>query len=925
MKQILLLILGFLVFLETDGQSIDVKFSGNYKDVPFNEFVTDIYNKTGISVFYSSDITINVKVTLQVDNITAFEAVSLVTAMQNLNLTIWNGSIVITENPISEVSLPQLTDKNSIIKESTSSETITTQTEQKYLTGKRIGAEETIIIGSKAQGIKGNKVKVKGVIRDSEKGEVLVGATMYIQETGTGASTNANGIVTIYLEPGVYNTRFDCIGQKSANYFLKILSDGEFDVSLDNSVLQIEEVFVYGDKSANIISRDAGLEKIAIKTLKELPMMMGESDVIKASELLPGIVAVGEGASGINVRGGNFDQNGFYLNKVPVYNTTHVFGFFPAFNPDIIKDFSIYKGHIPAEYGGRISSVFNIITKQGNLKRFNVRGGINPITSNITIEGPIVKEKGSALMSIRTSYSDWILSRIKDPDIRNSNAKFSDFVFSSTLNAGPKDQLNLFAYYSSDNFKFSNMSKYKYSNLGSSAEWRHVFNPSTRFDFNLIFSQYAFSTIEQSIPAVAYEHSYKISHYEIKSNFWRLINEKNKFETGVSLIGYNLSKGKVIPFTENSLREPVNLGVENGFEGTLYASDSYEPFPWLNIYLGLRYSTFAPLGEKDVLTYLPEQPKDPRYVMGSIHFNRLEPIKWYHGPEVRALINIKTDGNGSIKLSYNQNRQNLFMLNNTVTIAPNTQWKLADYYLKPSVGQQLSIGIFRNLPKYNFEISAELFAKKTENLSEFKDGASFIQSPNIEMMVLQGTQQAYGVELMAKKTAGRLNGWLAYTYSKSIIEVNGEDFWDKINHGKAYPSNYDIPHVVNCVVNYRFSRRFNLSTAATYQQGRPITYPLSVYYVNSLPVIEYSSRNEFRIPDYFRLDMSLAVEGNLKKRKLFHSSWVFGVYNVTGRKNPLSIFFKSENGKLNGYKYSIIGTPVFTATWVFKLGNYAAE
>jgi hypothetical protein len=265
------------------------------------------------------------------------------------------------------------------------------------------------------------------------------------------------------------------------------------------------------------------------------------------------------------------------------------------------------------------------------------------------------------------------------------------------------------------------------------------------------------------------------------------------------------------------------------------------------------------------------------------------------------------------------------MLSNTITISPNTQWKLADYHLKPTIGRQLSLGIFRNFPKLSTEFSVEGFVKNIGNLTEFKDGANFTEIPQVETMVLQGNQTAYGVELMLRKTAGRFNGWVAYTYSRSTVKVDGEEFWEKINQGIAYPSNYDIPNVLNIVANYRFSRRFNLSATTTYQQGRPVTYPISVYYVDDMPVINYSGRNEFRIPDYFRVDISLSVEGNLKRKKLFHSSWVFGVYNVSGRNNPLSIFFKTEDGKIRGYKYSIIGTPIVTATWVFKLGNYATE
>jgi hypothetical protein len=654
-------------------------------------------------------------------------------------------------------------------------------------------------------------------------------------------------------------------------------------------------------------------------------MMLGERDVIKVSELLPGIVSIGEGVSGVNVRGGNYDQNGFYINKVPIYNTSHLFGFFPAFNPDVIKDFSIYKGHMPAEFGGRLSSVFNIISKQGNRKRYNVRGGINPVTANITLEGPIVKDEGSMLLSIRKTYSDWILKQISDPDIRNSSARFGDILLSANYEVDSENQLALFTYFSSDHFRLSDINQYTYSNFGSSLNWKHRLSHSTRSELSFITSRYSFNTIDNNIGPLAYSHSYAINHYEIQGIVNHLLNEKNRIEGGITTTLYNLNKGSVKPHGSASLRIPVELGTENGFEGTLFIADTYDPVPWLNVYLGLRYSVFAPLGDRNILVYQEGQAREHKYVVDTIQYKRFQPIKWYQGPELRAALNFKTDKNGSIKIAFNQTRQNLFMLNNTITIAPNTQWQLAGEHLEPLLGKQLSIGVFRNFFKSSVEFSVEAFVKETLNMSEFKDGANFIATPNIETMVLQGEQVAYGLEVMIRKPKGRFNGWIAYTYSRSWVTVDGEESWLKINKGLTYPSNYDVPHAVNGVFNYRINRRLNVSSAATYQTGRPITYPLAMYYVNDIPVVNYSSRNIYRVPDYIRVDLSLAVEGNLKRNKLFHSSWVFGVYNLTGRKNPLSIYFKMEDGKIKGYKYSIIGTPIFTATWVFKLGNYAAE
>jgi hypothetical protein len=386
-----------------------------------------------------------------------------------------------------------------------------------------------------------------------------------------------------------------------------------------------------------------------------------------------------------------------------------------------------------------------------------------------------------------------------------------------------------------------------------------------------------------------------------------------------------LDRGTVMPYGENSLRVPVALGKEQGVESALYISDDYDVLPWLNITAGLRLTLFNPLGPKTVYTYTPGAPKDIRYIDDSLQFVRGQAIKWYFEPDIRAAVNIRTDPDGTVKIAFNQMHQNLFLLNNTIAMSPNSQWILADYYLPPARSSQVSAGVFRTFPGRGWETSLELYYKKTVNYPEFIDGADFLNTPLVETAVLPGNQNAYGIEFLLRRSGRRLEGWLAYTYSRSIVKVDGDKPWDRINNGLAYPANYDIPHVLNTVINYHFSRRLTASGVVTYQTGRPVTYPVSVYYVNGIPYLDYSKRNEYRIPDYFRVDLSLTIEGNLKRNKFIHNSLIFSLYNVTGRDNPYSVYFKLEYGKIKSYQYSVIGVPVFTITWLFKLGNYASD
>jgi hypothetical protein len=369
----------------------------------------------------------------------------------------------------------------------------------------------------------------------------------------------------------------------------------------------------------------------------------------------------------------------------------------------------------------------------------------------------------------------------------------------------------------------------------------------------------------------------------------------------------------------------VALGKEKGIESSLFISDSYDIKPWLNLNIGLRYTLYAPIGPVTTYIYSPGEPMDIRYIYDTLTFGKNQPVHWYHEPDLRLAVKLETDNDGSIKLSFNQMHQNIFMLNPNISVAPNTQWKLADYHLLPSKSDQISLGVFRSLPKRGLETSAEIFYKRTYDNPEFKDGADFLKNPLVETSVLQGDQKAYGIEIYIKRSGRKLEGWLSYTYSRSLIQVNGEHSWDKINNGEVFPSNYDIPHSLNAVLNYYLTRRVIFSSILTYQTGKPITYPESVYYVNGTPYLDYSKRNAYRIPDYLRADFSLMIEGNLKKNKLLHSSLILNLYNAAGRMNPYSVYYNSENGKIKSYMYSVIGVPIFTATWLFKLGNYAAD
>jgi hypothetical protein len=920
-RTLIFLFLFLLLSGHAEGSTGD-KIVCHYQDAVFSLFCADIQKQTGRVVFYNETDISNIRITLNSDSISVMDAMQAVLAGTGLTASEWNGNIVILKGEPLPSSLPEF--KNPVAGENT--ETVKpslTESEERYLKGRKARQAEIIRIGKNTFGNNEIKVKILGKITEQETGEPIIGAAMLIDELQSGAITDINGFLSMAIRPGTYSARFEFLGYEKKICVLEVYSAGEFSVEMKKAIIPINEVVIIGDKKTSVVSKDPGLENISNKTVREIPTMLGERDILKVSEMMPGIVSVGEGAAGLNVRGGGSDQNAFYINKIPVYNTSHLFGFFPAFNADIVRDFSIYKGYTPAQYGGRLSSVFNIITRQGNRKMFNMHASVNPVTASLTLEGPFVKDKGSILVSGRSSYSDWILKKINDPTIQASSARFNDMAVSLNYDF-KKTQVSLFGFNSYDFFQMSDITKYEYSNRGASLNIRRNFSTDVRADLSLIAASYQFETVNTQEVSSAYQHGYQIDHYEMRLDFNHVTLSKHSLEYGLSFLLNKLDRGVVQPYGA-SLRENVDLGKEKGLESSVYFSDDIELLSWLKVSAGLRYSLFNPLGPREVTTYQEGAPLDTRYIEDTLTYDNNEPIKWYSNPEARVSLNFVTSPTSSVKLAFNQMHQSIFQLSNTISVAPNTQWKTADYYLVPARSNQLSLGVFRNFPQSGWETSAEVFWKLTNHFPEFKDGADFLSGAPTETLILQGKQKSYGLELWLKRNGRKLNGWIAYTYSRSIVKVDGGEVWNSINRGNSYPSNYDIPHAFNALINYNMNRRISMSTVLTYQSGRPITYPLSVYYVNGVPHTDYSSRNEFNIPDYFRVDLSLTLEGSLRKNKPIHSSLVFGVYNLLGRKNPYSVFFTTENGGLHSYKYSVIGVPIMTITWLVKLGNYASE
>lgn len=784
---------------------------------------------------------------------------------------------------------------------------------------------ETIHVGSGELVTGGKSVLINGRITDSENGEPLIGATVYIGKINKGTSANSDGLFNLIVLPGTHEVECNNIGMEPLLFTMIVHSGGDLSLTMKRTLFPLDEVVVRANAYHNVRGTQMGFERLRYNIFKEAPLVMGERDILNVVKMLPGVQSIGEGASGYNVRGSGADQNMIYINKVPVYNPSHLFGFFTSFSSEIVTDFTLYKSNVPASFGGKLASFFDIRTLQGNMKQFRFRGGLSVVSAYAAIEVPVQKDKSSIILSGRSTYSDWLLRRMQDPLLRSSDAGFNDISSVYTHILGDKTRIKVFGYLSTDRFKLGEISTFAYGNSGGSADVSHRFNQRITGNFDLVYSQYHFNTSDTQQSSAGYKHSYHLDHTELKTDFTWLSLSRHKVTFGTSTIYYHVDRGVIKPFGSSSIRKPMDLGKERGIETAAYADDEITLNDRLAAYVGLRLSAFLSPGPSTVRTYSPGMPLLEENITDTLNFGQGEISRIYYGVEPRLNLRYMVGNNSSLKLSYTRGTQYLFMLSNTVALTPSDQWKLCDYHIGPEYLDQVSIGYFKDFPETGISTSMEVYRKWGHHIVEYRDGANFTESPYVESEILQGKQRSYGIETMIRKNSGLLNGWLSYCYARSFLQVDDNITGEQINGGKSFPTNYDRPHSLTLVANYKRGRRVSYSTNLVYMTGRPITYPVSIYYEYDVPYIHYSDRNRYRIPDYFRIDVSMNIEGNLKKRKLFHSFWMINVYNLTGRNNAYTVYFKNVEGYVKGYKLSIFAQPIITVSWNVKLGNYASN
>ena len=863
------------------------RISGDYREIPLDEILTAIFKDTEVNFYVLSDVQI------------------ILTRNNVIYDTLPEGFFGNEENvaPITDLGSEKEAVAPVFYKEEKSAH-------------KNV-SPEIVRIGKEDKNSRQNKYVLTGYVTNTKTGEPIGNLSIRVRNTNNGVTTDDDGYYKIELSAGLNILETRSLGIEDSQKNVIIYNDGQYDFSLDESVEQLDEVVIQADAAKNVEQAGTGENHITSKESKNIPLVLGERDVLKIATTLPGITTAGEGASGFNVRGGNTDQNLILLDNAVIYNPSHFFGLFSALNPFTTKDVNIYKGNIPAEYGGRLSSVFDISTKEANTKKFAGEASIGPVTNNIALELPVIKEKAGIMVGGRSTYSDYLLNALDNPDLKNSTASFFDVVAKYNHNINENNDLRATGYYSRDAFSISSDSLYHYSNRLFSVVWDHKFNERNKGSLVLGNSQYKFNIGYDGESDNDFDLGYVIDETDLNINMKYLHSDAHKFTYGLSSKLYNTRPGYIRPDGSESIIENLDIPKERGLESALFLSDNFTINDKLLMEIGLRYSFYFALGPSEQRIYEDGAPKSEGTFVDTEVYAKNEIIKTYGGPEARVSARYFLMPDLSIKASYNNAYQYIHTLSNNTTSSPIDTWKLSGYNIKPARGTQYSIGLYKNFEENTYELSLEGYYKQSRDILDFKVGAQLLLNENIETEVLQGEGKAYGVELLLRKS-GRLNGWIGYTYSRSLIKLNSPYAEERVNNGEYFPSNYDKPHDVSIVANYKFTRRYSVSANFVYQTGRPVTYPVGRYTYNNAEYVFYSERNAYRIPDYYRLDIGFNIEGSHKIKQFVHSFWNFSIYNVLGRNNPYSVYFVTQDGEIKAYQTSIFSIPVPTITYNFK-------
>jgi hypothetical protein len=765
-----------------------------------------------------------------------------------------------------------------------------------------------------------DEVTVHGRLTDSGNGEPIIGAQVRIDEINSGTLTDVNGNFSLRLPTDrIHHLSLQYVGYENYHYiigFSPYASETRIEVSLFPESKQLETVTVTAEQiDVNVKGELSGMQRLNIETIKSIPTFMGEVDPVRSLTTLPGVSTAGELASGFNVRGGEAGQNLILQDGAPIYNPSHLFGFFSAFNPDMVSDVSLYKGGGPANFGGRVSSVLKVDLKNGDAGKHTINGGVGLVSSRLSVEGPIRRGKSSYLLGGRISYTNWLVRATQNVQLQKSAADFYDVTAKVFLTLNDNNFLSVTGYASHDDFRLATDSVFSWGTMNASLRWDHTFNENLAFVFTAFNSNY-YSDVTSRDEIEPFLYQNEINTTGIKFDLNYNTSERLKFLGGLEANRVVLEPGKITPTAEGNV-VPLDMRDQQGIESALYIQSDFDLTEKLGVSAGLRYSHYMRMGPDEIYTF-DYSNLEGRYptITDTTAYRSGEIIKSFGGLEPRISLRYLIRDDLSLKASYYRGYQYLHLISNTTSTTPQDYWVASGPYLRPEIGDQYSLGVFTNMKNNAYEISVEGFYKETANAVDFIEGADITLNPALEAGLAQGRGLAYGVEaLFRKNPGGKIDGWLSYTWSRSLRQFESSEF-TTIDEGRYYASSYDKPHNVSLILNYHLGERTVLSANFNYSTGRPITIPVSKFsYDVYLSVLNYSRRNEYRIPDYHRLDLSITFKDRPRKNKRWMGEWVLSVFNVYGRDNAYSIYF-SRYGTAN--KVSVLGTVFPSFSYNFR-------
>lgn len=749
------------------------------------------------------------------------------------------------------------------------------------------------------------KFTISGYVKDRASGEMLVGASVYVTETASGTVSNSYGFYSVTLPQGNYRLRFSYLGYVAYETQVELSASQSLNVDLETSGRELTEVVISSEKrDQNIQSMDMSVAELNIQEVRKIPVIFGEQDILKTFQLMPGVKSAGEGGSGFYVRGGGTDQNLILLDEAPVYNASHLMGFFSVFNSDALKDAELYKGGIPAVYGGRMSSVMDIKMREGHLNNYHVSGGLGLISSRLTVEGPIVKDKGSFIVSGRRSYADLFLKLSSDEAQRNTQLYFYDLNLKANYRFNQNNRLFVSGYFGRDVFSFEDFIDFDWGNKTATVRWNHLFSDRFFSNTSLIYSDYDY-LIGLELDDEPISISSGIIDYNFKQDFDFYASPSNTIRFGFNIIDHTFEPGKLVSDSPG-LRD-ILISRKDAIESAVYAENEQRVTDWLRLRYGLRYSMFTVLGPEDVYAF-----SDEGAILDTTIYKNNEVVKNYGGFEPRFSANFVIDERNSVKASYNRTMQYIHLLSNSTAANPTDIWFPSTSIVKPGIADQVAAGWFRNFFDNSLETSVEVYYKWMQNMVDYKNGAEVLLNETVESELIFGKGISYGAEFYVRKKHGKFTGWLSYTLSRTEMQ------FDKINEGDWFPAKQDRIHDVALVGMYDVNPRWSLSFTWVYYTGDAVSFPSGKYTIDGQTVSLYTERNAYRMPDYHRMDFGATL--NAPKSAKYDWSWNFSFYNLYGRKNAYSINFEENEDKpgetqaVKLYLFSIVPS----ITWNFK-------